>query len=407
MTKTAPRAWKPCSGCGTFEWNDVLTTRRCVCSRWNRTVKLYKPKGKKDGDDSTDQGANQLRLALTDSGKGQGKGYGGGKGSDGDASSEVKTRLLRIINSTKDMGLKAQLLAELEAADRPGPAVQVQTPEETLRRAAGEWKNANMRHDQAVAQVIKCRSALAKAEEKEMQMAKELAAAELSKKVAVRALAVAAGVSQEAQPGAAGPGKDGTPSWTLTWDEAFFSKLEEYECEPQEREELRKLEGELRSARESITSKGSQVEEGKQKMAAMQQEITMRMAKKRRAEQGGAVAGGGGSAQPSGGTASGPTGGPAPAEAPKVVPTEDEIEKEAQRLSAAKFEAAQQAAQLVPAELHEAEEQQGAAGAAGEDVERYGENGGDGGAGTAGAGRAEEGGRLQQMMGITSLHIKQ
>eukprot|EP00959_Pyramimonas_sp_CCMP1952_P361393 7568528-Pyramimonas_sp.AAC.1 len=92
-------------------------------------------------------------LALRQDSKGVGKGKGGGKGSapTAEAASDVKARLVRIIGSTQDLKLKAQLLGELEAVDKPGfPPAPSLAPEEALKRADGAWKNASMRHDQAV-----------------------------------------------------------------------------------------------------------------------------------------------------------------------------------------------------------------------------------------------------------------
>eukprot|EP00959_Pyramimonas_sp_CCMP1952_P274763 5743847-Pyramimonas_sp.AAC.1 len=233
--------------------------------------------------------------------------------------------------------------------DKPGiPLAPSLTPEEAPKRADGAWKNASRRHDQAVSQVVKCREALKRAEDKESIMAKEVAAAEINKKLAVQALARAAGMTA-AEADSAKHDQKAAP-WQLQWGEDFFNHIDDYECEQSEKDELLKLHAELVSARESLTAKGTQVEEWKQRALRMQKDVTTRLAKKRKGAEGQAAPGDGGAgagdgAGASSGAASGSTGGPVePSQkAASAGPTAEDIEKEAARISEAKF-AAQAAA---------------------------------------------------------------
>ncbi|CAK0885148.1 unnamed protein product, partial [Prorocentrum cordatum] len=80
--------------------------------------------------------------------------------------------------------------------------------------------------------------ALQKTEEKEFQMAKGLASARLSGKVAVRVLTEAAGVAADGK--AAETDKRSTSLWTLSRDEELFANIDGYGCEQHEKEELQK-----------------------------------------------------------------------------------------------------------------------------------------------------------------------
>eukprot|EP00959_Pyramimonas_sp_CCMP1952_P036531 764700-Pyramimonas_sp.AAC.1 len=95
-----------------------------------------------------------------------------------------------------------------------------------------------MRHDQAVQQVLKAREGLGRAELKEREAALALAQAEESRRLAAQVMAKEMGVAA-AEGDTATASQDKPPLFEVVIDEEFFSKLDELECEQQEKEALR------------------------------------------------------------------------------------------------------------------------------------------------------------------------
>eukprot|EP00959_Pyramimonas_sp_CCMP1952_P314244 6578012-Pyramimonas_sp.AAC.1 len=106
----------------------------------------------------------------------------------------------------------------------------------------GAWKDADHKHTQSVNNVIKLRTALAHAEEKEQKAAEVLAAAEEAKQQAAALFAKIEGITiveQQADSKGNGNEQQHTPNMTLTWDESLFQQAEDMEIEQSEKDQLK------------------------------------------------------------------------------------------------------------------------------------------------------------------------
>lgn len=256
-----PRLWTTRKACNTSECHEILESRGSKRSRCHRPINMYAPKDKKKSN-GVDKSADTLQLAVGFGGQGGGKSNGGkGRCSKRPAvlgtTAETRGRLLRMIGNTPDLvitnSLKNSLLKQLELLDKPAAAVTIVSATDAVKRAEGIWKDVNMRNDQAINSVIRLRNQLAQAENKERELAKELASAEVGRCLAAKALAVETGAIVEGA-SATAEATGGSQNWYVQWDEEFFAKLEEYECVPAEREQLIALE---KNSKRHVTSSRS------------------------------------------------------------------------------------------------------------------------------------------------------
>ena len=88
-----------------------------------------------------------------------------------------------------DPGLNQTLQQQVQKQAFSPPAAASDSPGEAVRRAEGVWKDASLRYEQAPAQVNRCNANLDKAQTREAEPLRALAIAELSRKVAAKALA--------------------------------------------------------------------------------------------------------------------------------------------------------------------------------------------------------------------------
>jgi hypothetical protein len=96
--------------------------------------------------------------------------------------------LLKALEVTTNPHLKAALQAEAQqaqAAAAAKPAAALSTGE-AHRRAEAAWREANRRHDQASDAVRKAKDQLQRAVEREEETVKQLAEAEIAKRIASR-----------------------------------------------------------------------------------------------------------------------------------------------------------------------------------------------------------------------------
>ena len=178
--------------------------------------------------------------------------------------------------------------------------------------------------------------------------ARALALAEINKRTAAVALAREAGVATAGGVGSQGAGaqdSDQQPMMNVTWYEEFFKQLDTLECTDQERDDLKKLEAELKAVRDSVISKADEVKKWRTQVLDLRQKVQERLGKKRKTDRGdGATAavGEGGEGQvptpaPGSATASAPSAPPAGSEPPNAPgqPSETEIQAEMERIRAA------------------------------------------------------------------------
>ena len=132
---------------------------------------------------------------------------------------------------------------------------------------------------------------------------------------------------------------------SVQWDETFFANLGDLEATEEERKALYGLHGQLKTVREHLQGKESEIQERLRTVQKHKTDIEERMAKKRKQAPPAAEAGGGGAAGAAGEPSAQPAAPPAPgaaaaAEGPQV---EDgraaRVAAEAERLSLAKFQA--------------------------------------------------------------------
>ena len=99
--------------------------------------------------------------------------------------------LFRMIATAADPVVKKGLLEQLESLGKsPAQSAQPVSATDAVKRAEGTWKDANMRHDQAIHNVVRLRDQLQKAQDKGKSIAKELAEAEIGRRLAAEAFAV-------------------------------------------------------------------------------------------------------------------------------------------------------------------------------------------------------------------------
>eukprot|EP00959_Pyramimonas_sp_CCMP1952_P059948 1252477-Pyramimonas_sp.AAC.1 len=87
--------------------------------------------------------------------------------------------------------------AGVARAGEEEPPAQSQPPvtaAEAVRRAEGVWKQASLQYEQTSSQVQRCKDSLDKAKAREAEAIRALVTAELSRKVAAKAMAREAGV---------------------------------------------------------------------------------------------------------------------------------------------------------------------------------------------------------------------
>ncbi|CAK0912204.1 unnamed protein product, partial [Prorocentrum cordatum] len=294
-------AWSKCGACGRCEYNTILVEkdRRCKCGR---QVKLFKPKKTATADTLQ---SNQLKTV------------GAGKGSDTLASTEDP--LFRKLLSDE--------IAKLEATQTK----PLQSKEEVLRHASGVWRDASLKHDQAINAVVKAQDNLDKAQQREREMALALARAEAARRLAAQGMAMEMGLSSS----------------------------ESSTAQETDRAALKALEQELRSAQALMEVKHTEVKAWNEKMSALKAKIDERLRKKRRQDGDAAAAGDGGAlGGPCAPGATGASGGSAVAAPTAAAPGADgavaveaaaaeaqRVQEAADRISAAKLAAAQAAKQ--------------------------------------------------------------
>ena len=131
----------------------------------------------------------------------------------------------------------------------------------------------------------------------------------------------------------------------VQWDESFFANLGALEATEEERKALNGLHDQLKSVREHLQGKESEIQEWLRTIQKHRTDIEERMAKKRKQEPPAAEAGGGGAAGAAGEPAAQPAAQPAPGAAsgadgsPVKEARQARVAAEAERLSQAKFQA--------------------------------------------------------------------
>ncbi|CAK0886259.1 unnamed protein product, partial [Prorocentrum cordatum] len=235
--------------------------------------------------------------------------------------------LQQVAAKTESAALKSMVSAELAKLQATGTSEVIVSgmEAEAVRRATGAWRDADHKHSQAVAAVVRLQDNLATAVEKEVQAAKILAQAEKAKRAATEALARAEGIS----------------SASSATDSAAGGVTQ-----PKLKDRLQELQSTLRAKEADI-----QVMLGK--AAAVRKEVDDRLAKKRKKSVKEQTAPEGGSGGVGAGVVSGTTPDAAPtameaeptsaAEAAVLVEAEHKekqrLDQVAARLSAANFAA--------------------------------------------------------------------
>ncbi|CAK0807313.1 unnamed protein product [Prorocentrum cordatum] len=270
--------------------------------------------------------------------------------------SDLNTLLQQVVQKSESAALKAAVSQELSKLLAKGPETTAPGGEaEAVRRANGAWRDADTKHSQAVAAVVRLQDSLAIAIDKEVQAAQVLAQAEKAKRAAVEALARVEGImSSSVTAKDASPVVEGTPSFRISWNEALFQGLDDLECEDEEREQLRLVHTQLQELQATLSAKEADIQAMLEKAAVVRKEVEERNKKKRKTGMGeGQAAPGGGepTAPPAPAAGSGATAEAPPADADHAAAQAeaaeqartDDIEKEAARLSAAKFAAQREA----------------------------------------------------------------
>ncbi|CAK0905367.1 unnamed protein product, partial [Prorocentrum cordatum] len=227
-----------------------------------RQVTLYKPKGGEQDDHANDIVELDSKSDKATKGTGKGKGGAGKGGTQPDQATPPASRLqlLQQTISTASAPLLLKLLqdelAKVQAASTP-----TQSPEEALRLAAGAWRDATLRHDQAVNAVVKAQENLTKAQQRERAAALDLAKAEQAWQIAAHGLASDMGIA---------PKEKDILFQVQIAEEFFAGGLEGLDIEQQDLEAV--MEG-----------KRSEAQRWQVRMKELRQKVYERFAKKRRA----------------------------------------------------------------------------------------------------------------------------
>ncbi|CAK0883355.1 unnamed protein product, partial [Prorocentrum cordatum] len=287
MIRGQQSQWSKCGNCGTWDWNKNLSSRKCSCAKCGHTVQLFE-----------------------------------------------------VVEVTE------ALRAQFTPSTAPSKA---STAEDTLKRVSGQWRDANAKHDQAVAAVIRCQANLDRAQQREKEAAMILAQADVERKQATAVFAKEVG-------GGAGEGQRGqadtSADFDIVWDDTRFQDLDQLDgIEAAEKEDLLKVRQELQHYKTQLAAKGGDVKTRIARAKALRDTIHTRSGKKRKTEtaDGGLVEGGNGAqpseapatAAPDGGEAAAPT-----AEAEVATTASSEVEEAAANISASKIAAAKAAAHL-------------------------------------------------------------
>eukprot|EP00959_Pyramimonas_sp_CCMP1952_P182968 3826116-Pyramimonas_sp.AAC.1 len=150
-----------------------------------------------------------------------------------------------------------------------------------MQQADGAWRDAKNRHQQAVTSVMRLEKNLEAAREKESRLAREVAEATLVRAQAASAVAKLEGVNTARGDPGGGEPADKKP-FDIVWDQELFANLEELECEPHERDTLKKCLEELQAQKATLSSKADEVTKLVERARSTRATISERLAKKRR-----------------------------------------------------------------------------------------------------------------------------
>ena len=329
--------WSRCSQCRSCEYNYKLLKNDKKCLTCGKQVKLFesRPRSsdrrvafevsdhKEDGNQS-DQSSDQGRRRQRSPGRNKAKAK----------NSDLDDLLAKAVDSCgDDSELRAVLDAQRIRLQGQAP-VHDGSEVDSVKRADGAWKQASHKHQQLVTQVLRLRRQLQGAEAKEQAAALDLAKAEVDKKNATIALAQAEGIKPAADEFAEGKGVH----FSINMNPEVFEKFEQWDCEDSDKESLRNLKKELQTMQESFAEKDAKLQTFMTKLDAVKKDVEDRMGKKRKTNDGEAKD----TAQEAQGKP--PTTTPSTPSPPAAsTANEEQLQREAARLSAAKFEAVQKA----------------------------------------------------------------
>ena len=245
--------------------------------------------------------------------------------------------LLQALEASPDAEMVAVLNAQRQRLDVISKPAETDTEVNAVKQADSAWRAASNKHEQLVSQVLRLRKQLQTAEGKERLAALELAKTEANKKAATVALAKAQGINR-----ASGGDKDDkgqTSVIGITMHNEFWDKFEEFDCEETDKAKLRGFKEELNTWKKSFEAKDEELKSFLQRVETVQREFTERMDKKRKIEGGEANGNGTKDDSMSGGAAS----------TTRVAePSEEALQQEADRISAARFKEAEAAMDKSP-----------------------------------------------------------
>ncbi|CAK0835933.1 unnamed protein product, partial [Prorocentrum cordatum] len=124
---------------------------------------------------------------------------------------------------------------------------------QVLKRATSVFKDADHKHTQAAANVVRLKSNLEQARANEKSAALALAQGERAKKSAAEALALAEGISMQ------GADPSARPKFAVSWDRELDG-IEELECEAAERAILRMIRSDLEGLATLMTTNEAEAE---------------------------------------------------------------------------------------------------------------------------------------------------
>eukprot|EP00959_Pyramimonas_sp_CCMP1952_P472234 9499705-Pyramimonas_sp.AAC.1 len=131
------KQWSKCGSCGAWDWNKSLRGRQCRCAKCGGNVKLYEGDGNilhKPGRGARDQEAQQHQTQHQ--------------------TQAIVEGLIKSLATSVAAPQLVQVTKVLQAQLNPSMATsRASTAEDALRRVSGQWRDANAKHDQAVAAV--------------------------------------------------------------------------------------------------------------------------------------------------------------------------------------------------------------------------------------------------------------
>ncbi|CAK0808374.1 unnamed protein product, partial [Prorocentrum cordatum] len=161
--------------------------------------------------------------------------------------------------------LVADKISKIESEAKPRQS----QAEEALRNASGVWRDASLKHKQAVNAAVEAQDNLANAQQRERETALTLAKAEAARRLSAQGMAKELGITPASEVKEV--------LFEVKIDEAFFHQADDLDIEASDRQALKGLEQELRGAKMHMGGKRAEVKSRQKRTTALRQEIDERL----------------------------------------------------------------------------------------------------------------------------------